>query len=58
MPRPNFLNTASARMPVNTYLCLAFLCLLCFWTVLYYVTERAKILGESYAYTGAIESLE
>jgi hypothetical protein len=52
MARPSFLSSASARMPVNTYLVLTFLCLLCFWTVLYFVTERAKILAESYAYTG------
>jgi hypothetical protein len=35
-------------MPVNSYLCMAFIALLCFWTVLYYVTERAQQLAESY----------
>ncbi|MFA6554263.1 MAG: hypothetical protein WCS89_02025 [Candidatus Paceibacterota bacterium] len=44
----NFFSMSEARQPVNQWLCIAFISLFCFWVVLYYFTEKAYILGESY----------
>jgi hypothetical protein len=38
-------------MTVNSYLTITFLCLLCFWLVLYYTLESAKVAIDAYAYT-------
>ncbi len=38
---------AFLKQQVNQYLCLALLALMCFWTVLYYLTDKAQALGDS-----------
>lgn len=40
---------------VNTWLCIALLGLMCFWTVLFYMTYKANAIGNSYF---AIESAD
>ena len=32
---------------VNQWLCLALISLMCFWTVLYYVTDKAQAIGSN-----------
>jgi hypothetical protein len=43
-----FFSMSAAKQPVNQWLCIAFLGLFCFWTVLYYFTEKAQAIGENY----------
>ena len=45
----SFFSLAEMKQPVNQWLCIAFLGLLCFWTVLYYFTESAQAVGENFA---------
>lgn len=34
------------RQPINQWIALAFVALLCFWVVLYYMVHRAEAFGE------------
>lgn len=36
------------KQKVNTYLCIALLSLMAFWTVLYYFTHKAAAIGNQY----------
>jgi hypothetical protein len=47
--KTSFFSLAALKQPVNQWLCIAFISLLCFWTVLYYSTEKARIIGGDYA---------
>jgi hypothetical protein len=47
-PEESFFSLASMKQPVNQWLCIAFLSLWCFWIVLYYATEHARIIGAEY----------
>ncbi len=35
------------KQRVNQWLCLALLALMCFWVVLYYLTAKAEIIGNT-----------
>ena len=43
---------SEAKQPVNQWLCIAFISLCCFWTVLYYVTQKAEAIGDSFVDRG------
>jgi len=43
-----FFSLSALKQPVNQWLCIAFISLLCFWTVLYYFTNKAQAIGETY----------
>lgn len=34
------------KQRVNQWLCIALISLMCFWTVLYYLTHKAQAIGE------------
>ncbi len=40
------------KQSVNQWLCIALLALMCFWTVLYYVTAQAQAIGENFVSVG------
>jgi hypothetical protein len=48
MERRSFFSLADLKQPVNQWLCIAFISLLCFWTVLYYFTQKAAIIADNY----------
>jgi len=37
------------RQPVNQWICIALLALMCFWVVLYYLVHRAEAFGNDYS---------
>ncbi len=37
------------RQRVNQWLCIALLGLMCFWTVLYYLTNKAEAIGNNFS---------
>jgi hypothetical protein len=37
----------SGKQIVNQWLCITLLCLMCFWTVLYYVVNQAQNVGKN-----------
>jgi hypothetical protein len=41
------------KNPVNQWLCIAFICLICFWVVLYYFVNRTEAVGNSLAQSPA-----
>ena len=43
-----FFSLAELKQPVNQWLCIAFLGVFCFWTVLYYFTSRAEAVGKTF----------
>lgn len=43
-----FFSLSELNQPVNQWLCIAFLGLICFWTVLTYVTEKAQAISDNY----------
>ena len=43
-----FLSLAELKQPVNQWLCIAFVGVLCFWTLLYYFTQKVQAIGESF----------
>jgi len=47
-----FISIAEIKQPVNQWLCIAFLGVFCFWTLLFYFTEKAKAIGENYFSAG------
>ncbi len=40
------------KQRVNQWLCIALLALMCFWTVLYYITVQAQEIGNNFANAG------
>jgi hypothetical protein len=44
----SFFSLAEIKQPVNQWLCIAFLGVWCFWIMLYYVTQKAEAIGDSY----------
>ncbi len=36
------------KQRVNQWLSIALICLMCFWTVLYYLTNKAQAIGEDF----------
>lgn len=49
MKKKSFFSWAELKQPVNQWLCIAFLGIFCFWTVLYYVTQKAQIIADGYS---------
>lgn len=47
MEKSSFFDMASGRQVVNQWLCIAFIAVFCFWTVVYYVVEKAQLIGEN-----------
>jgi hypothetical protein len=43
-----FFSLAELRQPVNQWLCIIFLGLLCFWTLVYYFTNKAEAVSDRY----------
>ncbi len=39
---------APTKMVVNQWLCIALLCAICFWVVLFYLVESAQAVAEQY----------
>ncbi|MDE2041287.1 MAG: hypothetical protein KGI59_02810 [Patescibacteria group bacterium] len=48
MYKESFWSLAALKQPVNQWLVIAFLGVFCFWATLYYVTQKAEIIAESY----------
>jgi hypothetical protein len=44
----SFFSLAELKQPVNQWICIAFLGVWCFWIVLYYVTNKAENVFDSY----------
>ena len=44
----SFLSLAEMRQPVNQWLCVAFMGVLCFWTLLYYFVQKAQAVGKNF----------
>ncbi|KND49904.1 MAG: hypothetical protein AB197_00125 [Parcubacteria bacterium C7867-002] len=47
MHKSSFFDMASGKQVVNQWLCIAFIAVFCFWTVVYYVAEKAAMIGEN-----------
>jgi len=45
---PSFFSLAELKQPVNQWICIAFLGVWCFWMALYYVAQKAQIIGENF----------
>ncbi len=48
MNKNSFFSLAEMKQPVNQWLCIAFISLLCFWTLLYYFTQKAEAIGKNF----------
>lgn len=48
MQHSKFFSLSEMNQPVNQWLAIAFVGLICFWTVLTYVTEKAQAISDSY----------
>ncbi len=55
MKRNSFFSMSEAKQPVNQWISIAFIGVFCFWTVLYYFTEKAQAIGQNYV--AGIESI-
>ena len=49
MDKPSFFSAREARQPVNFWIAVAFFAICMVWLVLYYATEKAKIMGDYYS---------
>jgi hypothetical protein len=49
MDKPKFFSLAEMKQPVNQWLCVAFLGLLCFWTVLIYASSKAYSIADAFS---------
>ena len=47
--KESFFSLAELKQPVNQWICVAFLCVLCFWVVLYYFTQETQAIGAGFA---------
>lgn len=56
--RQPFFSIAELRQPVNQWLCIAFVGLWFFWIMLYYFTQKAQIIGESYSKMNVVEVIK
>lgn len=54
MERSDFFSFKEAKQPVNQWLCIAFLGLLCFWTVLIYSTYKAYSIADVFSVSANI----
>ncbi|MES2215947.1 MAG: hypothetical protein V4481_01485 [Patescibacteria group bacterium] len=48
----SFLSMANASQPVNQYLCVALMSVVCLWTVVYYLNKTADIVNDTFASVG------
>lgn len=44
-----FFSMAQSKQRVNQWLCIAFIAILCVWIILYYFTQKAQIIEDTYA---------
>ena len=49
--KTSFLSLAEMKQPVNQWLCIAFIGVFCFWTMLYYFVQKADAVGKNFAIT-------
>lgn len=52
MQKESFFSLAALKQPVNQWICVAFLAVWCFWTMLYYFVDKAQAIGENYYDSG------
>jgi hypothetical protein len=45
----SFFSPTQARRPINQYLCIILISVMCLWTVVYYLTHSIDIINESLA---------
>jgi hypothetical protein len=55
MDKPKFFSLAEMKQPVNQWICIAFLGLLCFWVVLFYSSSKAYGIGDAFSVTANID---
>jgi len=55
MDKPKFFSLAEMKQPVNQWLCIAFLGLLCFWVVLFYATSKAYGIADVFSVSANID---
>ncbi|MFA6314870.1 MAG: hypothetical protein WC648_00660 [Candidatus Paceibacterota bacterium] len=48
-----FFSASEMKQPVNQWICIAFMLVFCFWTVLFYSVEKAKDIGNEFIAQGA-----
>lgn len=48
MQKEHFFSLAALRQPVNQWICIAFVGVWCFWTMLYYFVDKTQAIGENY----------
>ncbi len=58
MNKSSFFSLSELKQPVNQWICIAFIGVLTFWIVLYYFTQKAEIVAESYTATSIYLSNE
>ncbi len=44
-----FFSPDQARRPINQYLCIALISVMCVWTVVYYLRSSSEIISQSFA---------
>lgn len=49
MQHSKFFSLAEINQPVNQWLAIAFIGLICFWTVLTYVTDKAQAISDNFS---------
>ncbi len=49
MNKKSFFSLAELRQPVNQWLCIAFIGIFCFWTILFYFTSKAEAVGKTFS---------
>lgn len=48
MNKESFFSLAELRQPVNQWICIAFIGVFFFWTMLYYFTQKAQAVGKTF----------
>ncbi len=49
----SFFDMSVIRQPINQWLCIAFLGLFCYWTMLYYSVKKAQSVADNLIAIGA-----
>ena len=57
MPKESFFSLAEMKQPVNQWICIAFMGVLCVWVVIYYLNNRIQAIGENYS-TASLSGLQ
>lgn len=48
MQKESFFSLAALKQPVNQWICIAFVGVWFFWTMLYYIVDKTQAIGENY----------